>query len=214
MLSKQAWIHPWKHDRHNFLSFLGHFLPFYPPNNLENQAFPKKWKCAWKYYRFTHMYYKWQSYDVWFLWYRVRRAWFFVILEHFLLFYCPNNLKYQNFEKMRKSPGDIIILHMCTIITIIWHMVPEILSATDRIFCHFGQFFVHLPPKNPKNQNFEKMKKAPGDIILHKCTKNHDHMLCCSWDTMHDGCNSYFLFWAIFCPFTLLTTQKIKILKK
>ena len=59
-------------------------------------------------------------------------------------------------------------------------MVPEILSATDRIFCHFGQFFVHLPPKNPKNQNFKKMKKVPGDIILHKCTKNHDHMLRCS----------------------------------
>ena len=57
-------------------------------------------------------------------------------------------------------------------------MVPEILSATDRIFCHFGQFFAYLPPKNPKNQNFEKIKKAPGDIIiLHKCTKNHDHML-------------------------------------
>ena len=101
MLSKQAWIHPWKHDRHNFLSFLGHFLPFYPPNNLENQAFPKKWKCAWKYYRFTHMYHKWQSYDVWFLWYRVRRTWFFVILDHFLLFYSPNKLENRNFEKMK-----------------------------------------------------------------------------------------------------------------
>ena len=59
-------------------------------------------------------------------------------------------------------------------------MVPEILSATDRNFFHFGQFFAHLPPKNPKNQNFEKIKKMPGDIILHKCTKNHDHMLYCS----------------------------------
>ena len=27
-------------------------------------------------------------------------------------------------------------------------------------------------------------------------------MLHCSWDTMHDRCNSYFLFWAIFYPFT------------
>ena len=33
------------------------------------------------------------------------------------------------------------------------------LSTMDRIFCHFGQFFAHLPPKNLKNQNFEKMKK-------------------------------------------------------
>ena len=30
----------------------------------------------------------------------------------------------------------------------------------------------------------------------------------------HDGCNFYFLFWAIFCTFTPLTAQKIKITKK
>ena len=28
-----------------------------------------------------------------------------------------------------------------------------------------------------KNQNFENTKKTPGDIILQKCTKYHDHML-------------------------------------
>ena len=60
-------------------------------------------------------------------------------------------------------------------------MVAEILSGTDKIFCHFGQFFAHLPLKNQKNQNFEKMKKLPEDIIiLHKCTKNQDQMLYCS----------------------------------
>ena len=60
-------------------------------------------------------------------------------------------------------------------------MVPEISSATDRICCYFGQLFAHLPPKNLKNENFKKMKKAPGDaIILHKCTKNYDHMQYCS----------------------------------
>ena len=84
-----------------------------------------------------------------------------------------------------------------------WCMVPEISSTTDRFFFHFGKFFAHLPPKNPKNQNFEKMKKMPGDIIiLHKCTKNHDHMLYCFWDMVSDRCNCYFSFWAIFCPFT------------
>ena len=30
----------------------------------------------------------------------------------------------------------------------------------------------------------------------------------------HDGCNFYCSFWTIFCPFTPLTTQKFKILKK
>ena len=59
------------------------------------------------------------------------------------------------------------------------------------------------------------MKKTPGDItILHNCTKNHDHMLYCSWDMARDRCNSYFSFQAIFCPFTPLTAPKIKISKK
>ena len=29
-----------------------------------------------------------------------------------------------------------------------------------------------------------------------------------------DGCNCYFSFWAIFCPFTSLTAQNIKMKKK
>ena len=39
-------------------------------------------------------------------------------------------------------------------------------------------------------------------------------MLYCSWDIARDGCKLYFSFWAIFCPFTSLVTQKIYILKK
>ena len=38
-------------------------------------------------------------------------------------------------------------------------MVPEIRSMTDIIFCHFGPFLPGDPPNNPKNLNFEKMKK-------------------------------------------------------
>ena len=47
------------------------------------------------------------------------------------------------------------------------------------------------------------MKKTPGDIIiLHKCTKNHDHRLYCCWYMARDGCNCYFLIWSRFFPFT------------
>ena len=100
---------------------------------------------------------KWQSKEVWFLRYWAWQTKFFVILDHFLPFYSPNN---------------------------------------------------------PKNQNFEKIKKTPGDItILHKCTKNQDHMPYCSWDMACDRCN-YFSFWTIFCPFTPLTARKMKIKKK
>ena len=99
---------------------------------------------------------------------------------------------------------------------IIWYWsVPEIWHVTDVIvISHFGLFFALLtppPPNSQKNENFTKMKKYPGDIIiLHKCTKTHDNMMCCSWDMVRGRCN-YFSFWATFCPFTPLTAQKIKI---
>ena len=49
--------------------------------------------------------------------------------------------------------------------------------------------------ENSKNQTFEKMKKIAGDIIiLHKCTKNHDHLLYFSRDMAHEECNCYFHF--------------------
>ena len=35
----------------------------------------------------------------------------FLILDHFLPFYPTNNLENENFEKMRKTHGDTIILH-------------------------------------------------------------------------------------------------------
>ena len=91
---------------------------------------------------------------------------------------------------------------------IISFTVPEVWCVMDAIIFHFGLFFALLQPRifcpnSPKNQNFKTMKKMPGDIIpLHKCTKNHDHMLYCSWDIARDRCNCYVLFWAIFCLFT------------
>ena len=45
--------------------------------------------------------------------YRVRQTKVFVTLRHFLLFYLPNNVENQNFENLKKTPGDVIILHIC-----------------------------------------------------------------------------------------------------
>ena len=62
-------------------------------------------------------------------------------------------------------------------------------------------FLPFYPPNNPKNQNFEKLKKDPGDIIiLHKCSKNHGHMLYRSSGMARNRFN-YFSFWAIFYSF-------------
>ena len=99
------------------------------------------------------MYHKWQSYDAWFMRYGAWQTEFFVILDRFLPFY---------------------------------------------------------PTNNPKNQHFQRMEKSPEDIILHMCTKNENHMMYGSWDIEREN---FLSFWTIFCPFTSLTTWKIKILK-
>ena len=78
---------------------------------------------------------------------------------------------------------------------------------------NYGSFFAlsSFHPKNPKNQNFEKMRKIAGDvIILHKFTKNHNHMGYSSWNVEWDRQN-FLSFWAIFCHFTPLATKEIKI---
>ena len=57
------------------------------------------------------------------------------------------------------------------------------------------------------------MKKTAGDIIiLHICTKVDNHMRYSSWDTKWERQN-FLSLWPIFCPFTTLPTQKIKINK-
>ena len=47
------------------------------------------------------------------------------------------------------------------------------------------------------------------------CTKNHDHMLYCSWDLAHDEYNFYFSFRAfLFCSFTPMTARKTNFFQK
>ena len=93
----------------------------------------------------------WWSYDIWFLRYGAWQIEFFIISSYFLPFYPPNNTKNQNFEKMIKTPGGIIIL------------------------------------------NVSAMKE--------------NHMINDSWDMEQN-------FLPFYTPFPTLTTQRIKILKK
>ena len=73
------------------LVILGHFLPFIPlkPSKIKILKYEK---ICWRYHHFTHVHQKSQSYDVWFLRYRVRPP-------------QPlhNNPEYQNFEKNEKD---------------------------------------------------------------------------------------------------------------
>ena len=71
---------------------------------------------------------------------------FFLILDHFLLFYIPlfsppNNPENQKSEKMKKTPGDIIILHKCTKYHDHMRYFPQIRHLTDVIIFHFGLYF-------------------------------------------------------------------------
>ena len=133
----------------------GPFLALLPSTNPKNQKFEKLKKMPEDIIK-LHVYHKWQSDDVWFLKYWVWKTDFFVILDHFFPSYPPNNQKNQNFEKMKILPGDIIILHMCTI--------------------------------------------------------NDNHMMHGSWDNERNR-KIFFVILNHFLPFYPLTTQKIKILK-
>ena len=76
------------------------------------------------------------------------------------------------------------------------------------IFCNF------TPLTAQKIKISKKWKKTPGDIIiLHMCTKHYDEMMYSSWGMVRDRCNCYFPFLTVFCPFTPLTIQEIKIKK-
>ena len=56
------------------------------------------------------------------------------------------------------------------------------------LFFILGYFLPFYPPNRAKNQNFKKMKKKPGDIIiLHIIAKNYDQMMYGFWDMLRDG---------------------------
>ena len=94
----------------------------------------------------------------------------------FLSFDPPNNLKNQNFEKMKKHL--IMLLSFYTGISqimIILCMVPEIWSTTDIIFFSFCPFTLLT---NQKIKILKKKLRNPGDIIIsHRCTINDNHMI-------------------------------------
>ena len=71
--------------------------------------------------------------------------------------------------------------------------------------------FTPLTTRKIKNDKKWKKKKNPGDIIiLHKCTKNHDHILYCFSDMAREGS-----FWTAYWPFTPpLMVQRFKFSKK
>ena len=132
--------------------------------------------------------------------------WLFALLH-------PNNPENQSFEKMKKKKHLEILSFYTSApkIMIICYTVPEIWYMADCYFSSWVTFYHFTPLTAWKIKIKKKKKQSSGDtIILHKCTKNHDHILCCSWDMAHDKCN-YFSFWANCCPFHPQQLKKSKI---
>ena len=105
------------------------------------------------------------------------------------------------------------------------YTVPEMRRETDVIFIfHCGLLlFALLSPNNLKKENCKKFWKRTATAT--KTTWRYHHFTKLyqkSWSyailflryMVHDGCNCCFSFWAIFCPFTALTAQKVKVSKK
>ena len=60
---------------------------------------------------------------------------------------------------------------------IICHTVPKMRVGCNFYFS-FWATFCPFPKEQPKESNFLKKEKIPGDIIiLQICTKNYDHMV-------------------------------------
>ena len=64
--SYDLWFLKYKVQQTEIFIILGHFLPFQPLVNLENQNFNTE-NNTWRSYHFAHLHHTWQSYDVWFL---------------------------------------------------------------------------------------------------------------------------------------------------
>ena len=115
-------------------------------------------------------------------------------------------------EKKWKTPGDVILLHMCTINEDLMYGSWDIRCNGQISFVILGLFLPFDPPNNPKNQNFEKWKD--NWIYYHfKLVYHKWQSMCDSWDTESNR-QTFLSFWGIFCSFTPFTTSKIKVLKK
>ena len=176
-------------DRQNFLSFWVIFCPFNPLTTRKIKILKLR-KNTRRYYHFTHLHHKWQSYDVWFLRYGVQQTEFFVILDRFLSSpaphpYGPRRSKFWKYEKSTWRCyhfTNVYLKWQSYDVSLLRHGVQQ-----TECFVILDCFMPFKPPNNWKNQNFEK---TPGDIIiLYMCTINDNHMMYGSWDMECDRQN-------------------------
>ena len=105
-------------------------------------------------------------YDVWFLRYKASQRELLVILGQFFPSDSPNNLKNEKCEKMKKSHGDIIIIHLCNInynhIYDVWFLRYGV--GFTELFVILGHFSPSAPLKTYKIKTLIEWKKKDLEI--------------------------------------------------
>ena len=164
MYQKSWWCDPqfpryrvWQSEIGNYGSFFATTSKNPKNQNFETIFFPftlqttqrtrilKKWKKASRDVIILHMYTKNHDHMMYGSWDIRHNRQSFIILGHFLPFDPPNNQKNQNFEKIKKTSGDIITLHL------LYHKWQSYdvwflrYGTWQIIFCHFGPF-LHFHP--------------------------------------------------------------------
>ena len=125
---------------------------------------------------------------------------------------------------MKKFTGDIIISHMCTKNHMMYGSWDTEWDRQNFLsFWGISWPFFHTPNPSPsitlmilkiKILKKKHRKKRLEILSFHTyiCIINEDHMMCGSWNIRRDR-QKCLSFWEVFCLFSPLTMQKIKILK-
>ena len=141
-------------------------MPFYPTKKPQIKIL-KNEKICWRYHHFANVY---KNHNHRCMVLEIQKVTdrifcYSGLLFVLLLLYGPRKSKLWK-NKKKKKLEDIIIFQMCTINDS--HMMYgswDMKRDRHRIVCHFLSFLHFFTPllggNNPKNQNFEKLKKIP-----------------------------------------------------
>ena len=119
---------------------------------------------------------------------------------------------------MKKTPGDIIILHKCTINDNHMMYCSWDMKCDRQNFLSFWTVFLLFYPWTTRKIKIKKNeKKSPGGFThtLHHFTHVYQKWQSYDvWFLRYGAWQITLSFWTIFYPFTPLKIQTIKILKK
>ena len=168
--SYNIWFLKYKMQQTEIFDILGHFLPFQPLDNLENQNFNIE-KNTWRYYHFTHLHHLHPE-----IWSTIGN--FCHSGPFFLPFYPimdPENL---NFQKNEKNTWTYY--HFTNINDS--HMMygsPD-MECNGQNFLSFWTIFCTFTLLTTKKIKILKNRKNCLEIL--RCNKNDNHVMYVSWD--------------------------------